>query len=137
MYVGARALAGQAARRFEPGALGSVAEIVRRARLGDATARAIVHDTGHNLGIVIAGVLNLLNPHVVVLGGEVTGVGDVLLDSLRREVQRRTLASVFAQTRLVLSHLGAQSVAVGAATLVLQKALADKRLFTTPSQASA
>jgi predicted NBD/HSP70 family sugar kinase len=137
MYVGASALAGEARRTFLAGEPASVAEIVRRARMGDARAIPIVDRAGENLGQVIASLLNLLNPRVVVLGGEITSVGDLLLDSLRAAVRKRTLAHVFAQTRIVTSTLGERTVAVGAATLVLEKALADRRLFAVQARESA
>jgi predicted NBD/HSP70 family sugar kinase len=105
--------------------------------MGDARAIPIVDRAGENLGQVIASLLNLLNPRVVVLGGEITSVGDLLLDSLRAAVRKRTLAHVFAQTRIVTSTLGERTVAVGAATLVLEKALADRRLFAVQARESA
>jgi predicted NBD/HSP70 family sugar kinase len=137
MYVGAGALDAQAARCFGPGERASVSENVRRARLGDVHARQIVDDVGQNLGVVLAGLLNLLNPNVLVLGGEITGVGDLLLDPLRAALRKRVLAHVFAQTRIATSSLGERTVAVGAATLVLQKALADRRMFALPARESA
>lgn len=136
-YVGAAALTQKARERFGAGAPHSVGEIVRRARSGDIAAREIVDGIGQNLGIVIAGLLNLLNPQLVVLGGEITAVGDLLLDPLRASVRQRALANVFAQTRIVTAQLGARSVAVGAATHVLSRALRDRSLFIAPAQASA
>lgn len=132
MYVGAEALAREATLRF--GCEASVSEIVRRARGGDAVARELIDTAGKNLGIVVAGLLNLLNPQVVVLGGEITAVSDLLLDPLRASVRGRALPNVFAQTRLVISQLGARSVAVGAATHVLDRALHDRSLFATTNQ---
>jgi predicted NBD/HSP70 family sugar kinase len=66
---------------------------------------------------------------VVVLGGEITGVGDLLLDPLRASIKARALSTSMAETRIVSSRLGERSIAVGAATLVLESALADRSLF--------
>ena len=76
-----------------------------------------------------------MNPAVVVFGGEITAVGDLLLDRLRDTVRERTLSPSVNETRLVTSNLGEQAIAVGAATLVLQAALRDRALFPTPLQA--
>jgi predicted NBD/HSP70 family sugar kinase len=137
MYIGAAALSEQARARFGEGAPHTVAEIVRRAKSGDIAAREIIDGVGQSLGMVVAGLLNTLNPQLVVLGGEITAVGDLLLDPLRASVRGRALASVFAQTRIVTSQLGARSVCVGAATCVLARALRDRSLFIAPAQATA
>jgi predicted NBD/HSP70 family sugar kinase len=107
----------------------TVADVVNGAKAGDAVARQLVDEVGHYLGIAIAGLLNLLNPAVVVLGGEITGVGDLLLDPLRASIKARALSTSMAETRIVSSRLGERSIAVGAATLVLESALADRSLF--------
>jgi predicted NBD/HSP70 family sugar kinase len=107
----------------------TVADVVAGARAGDPVARQLVDEVGHYLGIAIAGLLNLLNPAVVVLGGEITGVGDLLLDPLRASIKARALSTSMAETRIVSSRLGERSIAVGAATLVLESALADRSLF--------
>jgi predicted NBD/HSP70 family sugar kinase len=73
--------------------------------------------------------MNVLNPAVVVLGGEITGVGDLLLDPVREAVRDRSLATTFEGTDIITSNLGDKAIAVGAATMVLRSALADRALF--------
>ena len=107
----------------------TIADIVTGARAGDPVARGLVDEVGAQLGVVVAGLLNLLNPGVVVLGGEITSVGDLLLDPLRASVRARALSTSVAETRIVASWLGARSIAVGAATMVLDAALADRSVF--------
>jgi predicted NBD/HSP70 family sugar kinase len=107
----------------------AIADIVGGVRAGDPVARELVDEVGHYLGIAVAGLLNLLNPAVVVLGGELTSVGDLLLDPLRASIRSRALSTSVAETRIVSSWLGERSIAVGAATLVLEAALADRTLF--------
>jgi len=113
----------------------SVADIVTGARTGDPVARELIDEVGHHLGIVVAGLLNVINPAIVVLGGELTGVGDLLLDPLRASIRARALSTSVAETRIVSSRLGERSIAVGAATFVLKTALADRSVF--PSQRAA
>jgi predicted NBD/HSP70 family sugar kinase len=68
---------------------------------------------------------------VVVIGGEISTVGDMLLDALRRSVRGRALPSAMAHTRIVTSNLGPRAIAIGAATLILESALKDPQLFPT------
>ena len=107
----------------------TVTDIVSGARAGDPVARELVDEVGRALGIVVAGVLNLLNPAIVVLGGEIASVGDLLLDPLRASVRARAMSTSLAETQIVASRLGARSIAVGAATMVLDAALGDRSLF--------
>ncbi|WP_164015266.1 ROK family transcriptional regulator [Pyxidicoccus trucidator] len=107
----------------------TVKELVEGARAGESAARQVIDSMGHYLGIAVAGLLNLLNPAIVVLGGEISAVGDLLLDPLRASVRKRALSTSMAETRIVTSALGDRAIAVGAATLVLQAALRNRSLF--------
>jgi predicted NBD/HSP70 family sugar kinase len=73
--------------------------------------------------------LNLLNPAVVIVGGGLARLGELLLEPLRKVVRTRTLATSLEVSHIVTSQLGARAVAVGAATLLLQRALSDPRYF--------
>lgn len=129
LYVGSDGLRKAAAEQLPKSAPHTVAEIERRARLGDAAALAVLDDVGAKLGSVVAGLLNLLNPKVVVLGGEITTLGELFLEPLRRSVKTRALPHVYASAELATSNLGPRAIALGAATMVLQKAFRDHGLF--------
>ncbi len=107
----------------------TVAAIEDAALAGDPMAVRIVREAAEYLGIAVAGMLNLMNPALVVLGGDLAPLGELLLGPLNETVRRRTLVSSIEAAEVRTSELGPQSVAVGAATLVLKSALADSRLF--------
>jgi predicted NBD/HSP70 family sugar kinase len=129
MYIGSQELSERARVMFGLTEPPPLAEIVRRARAGDLTARSLVDDVGERLGRVLGTLLNLLDVELVVIGGEISTVGDMLLDALRQAVRQRALPSAVAQTRIVTSNLGPRAIAVGAATLVFASALANQQLF--------
>ena len=60
---------------------------------GDPLALQVVHEAAENLGIAVAGLLNLMNPSLVILGGGLARLGELLLEPLRETVRRRTLVS--------------------------------------------
>jgi len=95
----------------------------------DPVALRVVHEAAHHLGIALAGVLNLLNPGSVVVGGSLARAGDRLLVPLREAVFRRTLVASAAAADIGISELGPQATALGAATHVLVAALANPSLF--------
>jgi len=106
-----------------------IRELEAAARRGDALALMIVREAAGHLGTVVAGLLNLMNPSMVVIGGDLSDVGELLLEPLRETAQGRTLVRSITASEIRVSELGPKSVAIGAATLVLKAALADSSLF--------
>lgn len=98
---------------------------------GDDLACQVVTEAAENLGIALAGLLNLMNPALVVLSGDLARVGDLLLDPVRETARARTLVDLVAAAELRTSELGPRSVAIGAATMVLKAALNDCNLLPT------
>ncbi len=107
----------------------TIGDIEKAALDGDALARQVVTEAAEYLGIALAGLLNLMNPAMVVLGGDLAGLGELMLGPIRETVRRRTLVSQVTAAKLITSTLGTQSIAVGAATMVLKETLTDCRLL--------
>ncbi len=107
----------------------AINDIEAAALAGDPLAQQVVTEAAEYLGIALAGLLNLMNPAMVVLGGDLARLGELLLDPVRETVRRRTLVSLVSAAELRTSDLGPRSVAIGAATMVLKEALADCRMF--------
>jgi glucokinase-like ROK family protein len=106
-----------------------VRELVDAALAGDALARQVVREAAESLGVAVAELLNLLNPSAVIVGGGLSRVGDLLLEPLRRTVRGRTLVTSADAARIVTGALGDRAVALGASTLLLDRALSDPRHF--------
>ena len=90
------------------------AELVARAVDGDPRASSIVAGAGHQLGQVVAWLVNLLNPEVVVIGGGVADAGELLLGPIREEVARASLPQSAEQVRVVRWALGQDAKVRGA-----------------------
>jgi predicted NBD/HSP70 family sugar kinase len=101
----------------------------------DPLALRVARDAAEYLGIAVSGMLNLMNPAVLIVGGGITQLGDRFLGPLRESVRQRTRVSGTQGPSVVLSSLGPRSVAVGAASLVLKEALADPRRFPVGARA--
>jgi glucokinase len=92
------------------------AEVVAAAaRRGDATARRVLAEVGSNLGRGVAGIISLLNPDVVVLGGGLASAGDLILRPLRRAARQWGQPLATRQVRIVRSQLGDDAGILGAA----------------------
>jgi glucokinase len=92
-------------------------QIAHAAERGSSTARAIFTHAGTMLGRALAGLVCVLNPQAIVVGGGVAKAGDLLLDPIRAEIARRTV--VFTPERggviVVRSSLDGRAGAIGAA----------------------
>jgi glucokinase len=93
------------------------------ARQRDRMATSILEEVGRRLGEGIAGLVNVLDPEAVVIGGGVVDIGDLLLAPARKAF----VAAVEApdhrpEVPLVPAQLGNRAGAIGAAALALEAA---------------
>lgn len=82
-----------------------------------------VREAGHAIGGVLAACVNMLNPAVIVIGGDVAGAGEQLLAGIREVVYRRSLPLATGRLRIVPSELGDEAGITGAAVMVLETIL--------------
>lgn len=92
--------------------------IQEAARRGDEIARAIVDETGFYLGTWLGGMINLLDPDAIVIGGGVSRIGKPLFDKMREGIQQHTLnPSMAAEIPLLPAKLRRNVGVFGAASL--------------------
>ncbi len=90
-------------------------EAVERARNGDATAVEGLRRVGRYLGIGIGNMIVLISPDRVVIGGGIAGAGDLLLNEVRAEIQRRVRTTAVNEVEIVTAELGTWAGSIGAA----------------------
>ena len=93
----------------------------RAALAGDEAARDIFQEVGKRLGEGLAGLVNVLDPDVVVIGGGVAEAGDLLLDPAKRAFHDTVEAVDFRpDIPIVAAELGNEAGTMGAAALALE-----------------
>jgi glucokinase-like ROK family protein len=98
----------------------TIDHVIQAARTGDATALAVLGEAGGKVGIAVSTLIDLFNPEVVIIGGPIgSNAGDLLLDPIKKEAQRRTLSRPFNAAKIVNGTLGTKAVAIGAAVLAI------------------
>ena len=131
-YVGSGALLSKA-RSLSTGGDTSlypnVEALITALREGDPVARAVITEAGEHLGLAVAGLLSIMNPERILIGGALAEAGEALLHPLRDRLLSRSLWTALSTSRIQVSELGERGVALGAATLVLQSALAHPERF--------
>jgi predicted NBD/HSP70 family sugar kinase len=100
----------------------STAELAELLRSGDRGARRAVQDAGDAVGRALALAVTLVNPSLIVVGGDLVTAGEVLFEPMRRALDRSTMSSHTKALRIVPSALGDSAGVRGAAALVLDGA---------------
>ena len=103
----------------------TASDVAAAARRGDLVSQKIVAEAGYRLGTAIAGLVNVLNPGMVVVGGGVAQTGDLLLEPIRQAVRGRTLKAAGQSVRITAALLGRRSSCMGAVVQALTVAMRD------------
>ena len=88
---------------------------------GDEAARAVWERSTGALGAALAGLINVLDPQMIVLGGGIAAAGEVLFRPLAVALDRMEWRLGATGVALVPAKLGAQAGAFGAVYRALQK----------------
>jgi predicted NBD/HSP70 family sugar kinase len=119
------------------GGRGEVDAVLREAADGSATALAALDHVGRWLGLGLAGLVNVLNPRLIVLGGRFGRIHPFVIRSLEAELDRRALAAPRSMVRVVATRLAADAALLGAAELAFEPLLADPAIWVHPRVAVA
>jgi glucokinase len=120
--IGVKNLAAELAVRYPNNKLSGADDIsplkVYEAGLaGDELALEVFRTFGIYLGIALGGLVNVLNPEAIVIGGGVSAGWDLFIEPLREEIFRRAFRHPAERVRLMRSELGDDAGIVGAAFL--------------------
>lgn len=97
----------------------TVGQVLDAARSGDGVAISVVRDTAKYLGMAAANLVAIEDPAVLVLGGIMASVSDMLLDLVKTEIARRLPRTMIDALTIVPATLGEDAPAIGAARLSL------------------
>ncbi len=96
--------------------------LAKAIQAGDAVVEQIVRNAARHLGSAIAGVVNLLAPDVIVLGGGlVEAMPDLFLNEVRKTVDQRAMKTFVKSLKVVAAQLGDNATAMGAAALAAEE----------------
>ena len=92
---------------------GALAESIKA---GDTTVENIVREAARNIGRAVAGVVHLLGPDLIVLGGGlVEAMPDLFIQEVDTAAKQRVLPSLVDSFEVVAAQLGDDATAMGAA----------------------
>jgi glucokinase len=101
----------------------SARELTALARRGDPKARSLLERAGHDLGLGLANLVDVLNPEMIVIGGGVAAAGNLILDVARKTMKQWGQPLAVKQVRVVRSRLGTRAGLLGAAKLAFDSCI--------------
>ena len=101
----------------------SIDDIIRAVNEEDVLAIEVIEEIGRTLGRAIAGLINLFNPELVVIGGKISEAKDYLMLPIKSAVQKHSLNMINKDTTLKFSKLGKKCGPIGACMLSRSKML--------------
>ena len=109
--------------RFKNGEKITINDIYKAIHEEDVLAIEIVEEVGDTLGRGIAGLINIFNPELVVIGGKMAVAGDYLMLPVRSAVKKYAQNFVGKDTSIKFSKLGREAAPIGACMLSRSKLL--------------
>jgi len=132
--VSGKAVAEEAIRRLGQGEKSSLTEIVGgkiksitaekvslAAQNGDFLALEVISKAATYLGIGLVNLVNIFNPEMIIIGGGLAKMGDLLLEPARRVVKERAFQVSARLVRIVPAQLGDDAAVLGAAIFARQQ----------------
>ncbi|MDP3878768.1 MAG: ROK family protein [Dehalococcoidales bacterium] len=96
-------------------------EVSLAAQDGDSLALAVIERSARYLGAGLVNLVHIFNPEMIVVGGGVSKMGDLLLEPVRQTVDERAFPLLAQGVRIVPARLGDDAGAFGAALFAFQQ----------------
>lgn len=96
-------------------------DVISQAHDGDVALQRVLADAGRSLGRALAAACTLLDPEMVVIGGELAHAGEYLLEPLRETVQGEAMPGGAGPVPVVAGLLGDQAEVRGALARALER----------------
>ncbi len=100
-------------------------DVIQRSLAGDPGCCRVLGDAGRHLGVALSSVVNLLNPEVIAIGGQLARVGDVVLDPLREAIERRAIPSAVYSVRVMAGAIASDEAEVLGALYLAERLRTD------------
>jgi predicted NBD/HSP70 family sugar kinase len=100
----------------------TLAHVFEHARSGDAVSGSVVRDTARYVGMAIANIATVVDPDVMVVGGNIADAADLLLAASRAEAVKRLAPAIGATLIVTAPAHDSDAVPLGAARAALLSA---------------
>lgn len=116
--------------------LRSVDDLATLVGTGDLTAMRAIRQAGRDVGEVLNMCVSIINPALIVVGGELAELSEVLIAGIREVVYSRSMPLATQNLTIVGSQIGHEAGVIGAGTMALEHALSPSRINLANGQGS-
>jgi predicted NBD/HSP70 family sugar kinase len=109
--------------KYTKGEIIHIEDIVDAIIEEDVLAIEVIEEIGTVLGRAIAGLINIFNPELIVIGGTMAAAKDYLLLPIKSSIQKHSLNIINSDTKIKLSKLGKKAGSIGSCLLSRSKLL--------------
>ena len=103
----------------------TLTDIIKATNLEDPLCIEIVEEVGYKLGKYIAGLINIFNPELVVIGGQVAETEGFIMLPIRSSIRKYSLNLVNKDSRIVSSKLKNKAGIIGASMIARSRLFAE------------
>ncbi len=134
------ALAREAKRQIAAGAETSILEyasgdidkvnakvVHKAAQKGDSLAKELIAQTSYYIGVGLTNLINIFNPELIIIGGGLSNIGDMLLEPAYKVAGERAYKVAFESVRFARAELDKNSGVIGAAVYAFREIEKSKR----------
>lgn len=107
--------------KYEKGGPIHIDDIIAAAKKDDTLSIELIEEAGEKIGKSIAFLINIFNPELVIIGGNMSRAGDYIMLPLKAATNKFSLNLVYKDTKFRLSQMGQGAGALGAAMLIRNK----------------
>lgn len=104
--------------------------IIRAALKGDQFAVDLLAEMGYNIGRGVAILIHLLNPESIILSGRGAMAGRMLQAPIQQALNKDCIPRLSENTIIALSSLGSEAGLIGAAALVVESRVKERKWLT-------
>lgn len=104
--------------QYDRGETIHINDIISAVKNDDTLSIELLEEAGDKIGKSIAFLINIFNPELVIIGGNLARAGDYIMFPIKAATNKYSLSLVFRDTKLRLSEMGENSGALGAAMLI-------------------
>ncbi len=107
--------------KYDRGEAIHIDDVIAAAKSDDTLSIELIEEAGEKIGKSIAFLINIFNPELVIIGGNLAQAGDYIMLPLKSATNKYSLNLVYKDTRFRLSQMGKEAGALGAAMLIRNK----------------
>ena len=100
----------------------TIARVIELAAEGDVRCRRAISDAGHEIGVAVAGLCNLINPERVIVGGLLSRAGELLLEPIRQSIRRHAVLAAAEKVEVMPAVFVERAELLGSLALALSSA---------------